>query len=80
GEGGEGGERRGGSGGSELGPNVTIGSGARIVRCRLRDCIVDEGSVLEDCDLTHSIVGAHAVLRGARGRVLAGDHTVFESG
>lgn len=76
----EGGEGGGGGGGGELGPNVTIGSGARIVRSRLRDCIVDEGAVLEDCDLADSIVGAHAVLRGVRGRVLAGDHTVVEAG
>jgi glucose-1-phosphate thymidylyltransferase len=66
--------------GGELGPNVTIGRGARIVRSRLRDCIVDEDAVLEDCDLANSIVGAHVVLRGARGRVLAGDDTVLESG
>ncbi len=63
---------------SEIGPNVSVGAGARIARSRLRDCIVDDAAVVEDCDLEGSLVGAHAVLRGVRGRVLAGDHTVVE--
>ena len=66
--------------GGELGPNVSIGSRARLVRSRLRDCIVDDGAVIEDCDLHDSLIGAHAALRGVRGRVLAGDHTVVEMG
>lgn len=65
--------------GGRLGPNVTVGARARIVRSRLRDCIVDDDAVIEDCDLEGSLVGAHAVLRGVRGRVLAGDHTVVEA-
>jgi glucose-1-phosphate thymidylyltransferase len=65
--------------GGELGPNVSIGSGARVVRCRLRDCLVDEGAALEDCDLVDSLIGAHAVVRGVRGRLLVGDHAVVEA-
>jgi glucose-1-phosphate thymidylyltransferase len=64
--------------GSVLGPNVSIHAGARVVDSRLRDCIVDEGAVVEGCDLAGSLVGAHVVLRGVRGRALAGDHTVVE--
>lgn len=65
--------------GGEIGPNVSVGAGARIVRSRLRNCIVDDGAVIEDCELEDSLVGAHAVLRGVRGRALAGDHTVVEA-
>lgn len=65
--------------GGELGPNVSVGAGARIVGSKLRDCIVGDGAVVEDCDLAGSLVGAHAVLRGVRGRILAGDHTAVDA-
>lgn len=65
--------------GGTLGPNVSVGARARVVRSRLRDCIVDDDAVIEDCDLEGSLVGAHALLRGVRGRVLVGDDTVVEA-
>lgn len=64
---------------SEVGPNVSVGSNVHIVRSSLRDCIVDDGAVLEDCHLEASLIGAQAVLRGVRGRVLVGDHGVVEA-
>lgn len=58
----------------DLGPNVSIASGTRVARSRLRDCIVGEESRLEDCELHDSIVGDHVVARGLRGSVSLGDH------
>jgi glucose-1-phosphate thymidylyltransferase len=54
---------------SEIGPNVTLEEGTRVTRSKIRDTIVGRDAVIEDCDLHDSIVGARAVLRGARGRV-----------
>lgn len=62
--------------GSHIGPNVTIGRGSRIVRTTLRNCIVGEGSVLEDCELADSLVGASVQLCGVRGSVMLGDHSM----
>ncbi|MDX1389590.1 MAG: sugar phosphate nucleotidyltransferase, partial [Acidobacteriota bacterium] len=60
---------------SRIGPNVSIASGARVDRAVLRDCIVGEDSVIEECDLHDSLVGDHATLRGVRGAVNVGDHS-----
>lgn len=59
---------------ARLGPNVSIAPGSVVRRSRLRDTIVGEGSVVEDCDLESSLVGDHATLRGLRGSVSLGDH------
>jgi glucose-1-phosphate thymidylyltransferase len=63
--------------GSIIGPNVTLGRGARIVRSTLRNCIVGENSVLEDCELADSLVGSSARLRGVRGSGMLGDHSTI---
>jgi glucose-1-phosphate thymidylyltransferase len=60
---------------SSIGPNVCVERGARLVRTTLSDCIVGEGAVIEDCDLSNSLIGAHVEIRGVRGRVLLGDHS-----
>jgi glucose-1-phosphate thymidylyltransferase len=58
-----------------LGPNVSLAAGCTVRRSRLRDCIVGEGTVIEDCDLHDSLVGDHARLHGVQGRVNVGDHS-----
>ena len=65
---------------SEIGPNVSIASGATVSRCRLRDCIVGAETRIEACDLHDSIVGDHAELVGVRGRVNVGDHSRVHGG
>lgn len=65
---------------SAIGPNVTVESGARVVRSTLADCIVGEGAVVEDCRLRNSLIGSHAVLQGVHGEVLLGDHSVVRGG
>lgn len=63
----------------EIGPNVSIGRGSQVRRSRLRDCIVGEHVVLEDCDLRDSLVGDHARAAGLRGTVHLGDHTMVRA-
>jgi len=58
-----------------IGPNVSIGSGSTIRRSRLSHCIVGENTVLEDCDLQHSLIGDHVEANGLRGTASIGDHT-----
>jgi glucose-1-phosphate thymidylyltransferase len=58
----------------ELGPNVSIAAGSVIRRSRLRDTIVGAGAVVEDCELSSSLIGDHARLRGLRGSVSLGEH------
>ena len=58
---------------SIIGPNVSVGTGARVVRSTLANCIVGAGAVIEDSVLADSLIGARAQLAGVRGRVLLGD-------
>ncbi len=60
--------------GSRLGPHVTVGPGARLVNCDLRDCVIGARSHLTDCRLRASLVGEHCVVQGLRGEVNLGDH------
>ena len=63
--------------GAEIGPNVSIGRGSTIRRSRLADCIVGEGSRLEDCDLRDSLVGDEVEASGLRGTAYLGDHAMI---
>jgi len=65
--------------GSTIGPNVTVGRGSRIVRTVLRDCIVGDDTVVEDCDLSDSLLGASVRIRGVQGAVMLGDHSVVQA-
>ncbi len=60
---------------SRIGPNVTIGRGSRVVRSNLSDCIVGAQVVIEDCTLSHSLIGSHVQVRGLQGTALLGDHS-----
>jgi glucose-1-phosphate thymidylyltransferase len=61
---------------SEIGPNVTIGTGSRVVGSRVRDAIVGERAVIEACDLHNSLVGNEVKLHGLKGQVDIGEHSV----
>ncbi|HEX2188530.1 MAG TPA: sugar phosphate nucleotidyltransferase [Longimicrobiaceae bacterium] len=65
---------------AEIGPNVTISAGSAVRGSRLRHTIVGEGATIERSDLSHSLVGSHATLRGVKGKVDVGDHSVVELG
>lgn len=61
--------------GSTVGPNVTVGRGSRVIRTTLSNCIVGEDVVLEDSELSESLIGSQVEVRGLRGTVLLGDHS-----
>jgi glucose-1-phosphate thymidylyltransferase len=61
--------------GSIVGPNVSVGRGSRIRASTLRDCIVGNEAVIEDCVLHESLIGSSAELRGFRGRASLSDHS-----
>lgn len=62
----------------EIGPNVTISAGSVVKGSRLRDTIVGEKTTIEGSELTGSLVGSHVTLRGVKGKVDVGDHSVVE--
>lgn len=54
---------------STIGPNVTVGSGARIEGSRLTDTMVGRDSIIEKSDLNNSLVGSKSEVRFSRGQV-----------
>lgn len=58
-----------------IGPNVTISKGTTVRGSRLQNSIVGENAVVEQCDLTDSLIGSHVTVRGVRGQVDLGDHS-----
>jgi glucose-1-phosphate thymidylyltransferase len=64
---------------TEIGPNVSIGTGSKVRGGRLRDCIVGEHSALEGCDIHDSLIGDHVAISGLAGAASVGDHTVIEA-
>lgn len=61
---------------SEIGPNVTLGTGTVVRGSSLRDTIVGDNASIVDCRLHDSLVGSDAKLHGVRGQVDLGDHSV----
>jgi glucose-1-phosphate thymidylyltransferase len=59
----------------EIGPNVTIMTGAKVRGSRLRDSIVGGNTTIEDSELHDSLIGDSCVLRGVRGSVSLVDHS-----
>lgn len=60
---------------SSIGPNVSIADGSSVRSSSLRDSIVGADSEIVGCDLSQSLVGDHAEVRGVRGTVSLGDHS-----
>lgn len=61
--------------GSNLGPNVTVERGARIVNSTLRDCIVGPNAVVENAVLHDSLIGGHARIADFQGMLSVLDHS-----
>jgi glucose-1-phosphate thymidylyltransferase len=58
---------------SEIGPNVTIGTGSVVRRTKLRDTIIGEDTTVENASLHASMIGDRALVRGVAGSVSLGD-------
>jgi glucose-1-phosphate thymidylyltransferase len=65
---------------AEIGPNVTLSAGAVVRGSKLRDSIVGEKAVIEECDLHDSLIGSNVQVSGVRGQVDLGDHSVVKVG
>jgi len=63
---------------STIGPNVSIGAGAKIDSSELRDTIIGAGASVQGSHLTGSIIGDGAVIERVRGQVNVSDHSVVK--
>ena len=63
---------------SAVGPNVTLEKGVSVRGSTLRDCLVGQDAVIEDCELHDSVIGDRAVLRGVKGSVSVAADSVVE--
>lgn len=64
----------------ELGPNVTIETGAKIRNSKLRDTIVGASVTIEDAELHDSMIGDNSIVKGVHGSVNIGDYSSVENG
>jgi glucose-1-phosphate thymidylyltransferase len=65
---------------AEIGPNVTISAGSVVRNSRLRDTIVGENALIEECELHDSLLGNEVSVRGVAGQVDLGDHSSVNAG
>ena len=63
-----------------VGPHVTIGAHAEVRDAIVRDAIIEEGSLVQDIVLAHSLVGRNATVKGSAGRYNVGDNTMIDLG
>jgi glucose-1-phosphate thymidylyltransferase len=64
---------------SVVGPNVSIGPGARVAHSTVEDSIVNAGAQIERSELHGSLVGQRAKVRGLHGRVNVADDSDVEA-
>jgi len=60
---------------STIGPNVSIGTGTRIVNSTIRDAVIGCNSSVEQSLLHDSMLGDEVVVAGARGTLTLGNHS-----
>jgi glucose-1-phosphate thymidylyltransferase len=58
---------------SIIGPHTTIGTGCKIQSCIISDCIIDDGSIMTDMILEHSLIGQEVHIEGKAGVMNVGD-------
>ena len=59
--------------GSTIGPNVSVGPGTVIENCQISDSVIGSGSRLVQCRLDQSLVGDECLLTGVTGEINVGD-------
>lgn len=64
---------------SEIGPHVSIGSGCEISGSKISDSLLGERAKVTRADLTGSIIGARAIVEGAKGIINIGDDSEVKS-
>jgi len=63
---------------SIIGPYVSVAGGTTIVRSTIRDSIINEGAHIEDANLSQSLIGKDAHVRGSPQRLNVGDSSQVE--
>ncbi len=58
---------------SKIGPYVSVAKGSTIKNSKLIDCIIGADAVVENCELTNSIIGARSKVCGVKGTVNLGE-------
>src|SRR5687767_12266739 len=64
---------------SEIGPNVSLEAGTRVIGSRLRNTIVGRDAKLSNVQLDGSMLGNRVVVEGFRGRISLGDDSTMEA-
>lgn len=65
---------------SVIGPYVSIGPGAVVRHCILKNSIIDAGARLENCLLDGALIGENTTVTGRRTRLFLGDDSIVEIG
>jgi len=60
---------------STVGPNVVVEKGAVVSQSTVSNSIIFSGARVEGSDLSESMIGRHATVFGAKGRLNIGDHS-----
>jgi glucose-1-phosphate thymidylyltransferase len=60
---------------SEIGPNVSLERGTRIIDSKLRNAIVGRDAALTRTVLDGALLGSHVAVEGFRGSMTLGDHS-----
>jgi len=58
---------------SIIGPYVSVGAGAELIRSVVTDSIISEKAILQDANLNNSLIGVNAEVKGASGVFDLGD-------
>lgn len=63
---------------SIIGPNVSIGSGARVDDSIVRNCIMEKNSTVKDANINNSLLGPNTLVKGAALSLSIGDWSQVE--
>lgn len=66
--------------GSVIGPYVSIGPGAVIQNCIIKNSIIDAGARLENCLLDGALIGENSKVSGKRTSLFLGDDSIVDIG
>lgn len=63
---------------SKVGPNVSIGNGTKVINSNINDSLIQENSILENANLSNSMLGNTAKYKGVSREVSLGDYSVLD--
>ncbi|MCG2718223.1 MAG: nucleotidyl transferase [Nanoarchaeota archaeon] len=61
---------------SEIGPNVTLSDGCKVINSKLQHVIVDKNTHIEDSEIEYALIGKESKFKGFKGKGIFGDNTV----